>query len=209
MPRPVSDMSKASQGDGSAPALVTYSRRDSSERVGETLQSASSTSNEEYDFLDFLGVAQSLKIDFLPIQSQPALDKVGKGGTANILQALVNAQTTFAFKHLKSPRLAEDKSRNLRALIAELSVLGHPAIRHHPNIAHIEGICWDVLDGGEEVWPILVFEKTQLGDLNRFVSSGPGKELNFKTRIDILFDVALAVRDLHAAGKYLNRLPFW
>ena len=187
----------SSSGDDSS-ALVSFTRS------GETGQSASSTSNVKCDFLDFLGVAQSLKIDFLPITWQPALDKVGEGGTAKIPQALINLGTAFAFKRLEHPSSLEEKSRNLRALIAEISVLGHPASRCHPNIMDIEGICVDVIDGGKEIWPVLVLEKTQLGDLDRFMVSGPGHELDLYTRLDILFDVALAVRDLHAAGNDIN-----
>lgn len=71
---------------------------------------------------------------------------------------------------------------------------------------NIEGICWDVIDSGDEVWPVLVLEKTQLGDLNRLMISGPGQELDFNTRLNILFDVALAVRDLHTADNYSNSL---
>ena len=185
-------------GDGDDfSALISYTRS------GETGQSATSISDRgyNYDFLGFLGVAQSLKIDFLPITWQPALDKVGQGGTAKIRQALINIQTAFAFKHLEHSLSFEKGSRNMRALIAEVSVLGHPASRCHPNIMNIEGICWDVVDGGEEVWPVLVFEKTQLGDLNSFMTSGPGRELDFNTRLDILFDVGCAVSDLHAAGN--------
>ena len=193
-------MSTASDSGDSALASIPFTKS------GKTYQSASSTSNKEFDFLDFLGVAQSLKIDFLPITWQPALDKVGEGGTAEIRQALINIQMTFTFKHLKRPRSAMEKTRNLRALIAEISILGHPAIRYHPNVANIEGICWDVVLDGEEVWPVLVFEKTRYGDLNRFMTSGPGKELDSKHRLEMLFDVALAVRDLHATGRFLNAL---
>ncbi len=116
-------------------ALVTYTKSE------ETHQSASSTSNEEYNLLDFLGVAQSLKIDFLPITWQPALGKVGEGDTVVIYQALVNIQATFTFKRLEPSQSAMRKARNLRALIAEISILGHLAIRYHPNVANIEGIC--------------------------------------------------------------------
>ncbi len=189
-------MSTASDSVCDTSALVTYTKS------GETHQSASSTSNEEYDLLDFLGVAQSLKIDFLPITWQPALGKVGEGGTAVIYQALVNIQATFTFKRLEPSQSAMRKARNLRALIAEISILGHPAIRYHPNVANIEGICWDVVDGGEEVWPVLVLEKTRCGDLKRFMTSSSGKELDSKNRLDMLFDVALAVRDLHATGRF-------
>lgn len=197
-------MSTAFDSGDNALATIPFTKS------GKTYQSASSTSKQEYDFLDFLGIAQSLDIDFLPITWQPALDKVGEGGTAVIRQTLINIRMTFIFKHLKRPRSAMERTRNLRALIAEISILGHPIIRSHPNIASIEGICWDVVLGdGEEVWPVLVFEKTQHGDLNRFMTSGPGKELDTKNRLDMLFDVALAVRDLHTTGRFLNSLPFW
>ena len=193
-------MSTSSNSGDDTATLVSYTTS------GETRQSASSNSNQEYDFLDFLGVAQSLKIDFLPITWQPAVDGAGEGGAAKIHQALINVQTTFAFKRLKHPWSAIDEFRNLRALLAEISVLGHPAIRYHPNIANIEGICWDVVDGGEQVWPVLVFEKTRFGDLDRFMTTSSGKELDIRNRLDILFDIALAVRDLHAAGESPNPL---
>lgn len=177
-------------------------------KSGETGQSAGSMSDQKYDFLDFLGVAQSLKIDFLSITWQPAFDSVGEGGIAKIRQALINLQMTFAFKHLKHPRSVEEESRNWRALIAEISVLGNPIIRSHPNVVTIEGICWDVVLGGEKVWPVLVFQKTRYWDLNRLMRTARGKELDFRSRLDILFDVALAVRDLHATG-WFSKFPFW
>lgn len=190
-------------GDGhDFSALVSYTRS------GQTGQSAGSISNQEhkYDFLDFLGVAQSLKIDFLPITWQPGLEQVGEGGTAKIRQALIDIRMTFAFKRLKHPLHGEQESRNLRALVAEISILGHPAVRPHPNIITLEGICWDVIDGGEKVWPVLVFEKTSCGDLNMFMTSGPGRELNLQERLDILFDIALAIKDLHTIGNFLKSL---
>lgn len=54
-----------------------------------------------------------------------------------------------------------------------------------------------------------MFEKTQHEDLNRFMTSGLGKELDTKNRLDMLFDVALAIRDLHITNRFLNSLPFW
>jgi hypothetical protein len=168
---------------------------------GEAHQSSCATSNKEYDFLDFLGVAQSLKLDLLPFTWQPGLDTFAEGGTAEIRQALVNVRLTFAFKHLKRPRSSTEEVRNLRALIAEISVLGHPVIQRHPNIATIAGVSWDVVAGGEKVWPVLVFEKTQHGDLSRFMTFGPGKELDIKDRLDLLFDVGFAIRTLHGTGK--------
>ncbi len=187
-------MSAISSRGGNTSALIAYTTS------GTTHQSAYATSSKEYDFLDFLGVAQSLKLDFLPFTWQPELDTVGKGGTAEIYQELVNVRLTLAFKRLRRPRSVIEEIRNLQALVAEISVLGHPAIQRHPNIADITGIAWDVVSGGEKVWPVLVFDKTECGDLFRFMTEGPGKELDFRDRLDLLYDVGLAVRTLHLHG---------
>lgn len=178
-----------------ASALITHTIR------GDTRQSATLTPTEGCDFLDFLRVAQTLKIDFLPLTWQPALESAGEGGTATICQALMNIQLAFAFKHLKRPQSTIEEVRNWHALIAEISILGHPAIRQHPSVVSIEGICWDVDASGEKVWPVLISEKTRCGDLKRFMTTGAGKELSIKARLDILFDVAYAVRDLHAYSE--------
>lgn len=187
-------MSTILSTDGNASALIAYTTS------GATHQSACSTSKREYDFLDFLGVAQSLKLDFLPFTWQPALDTIGDGGTAEIRQELISVRLTFAFKQLRRPRSVVEEVRNLQALVAEISVLGHPEIQRHPNIAGLAGVCWDVVPGGEKVWPVPVFEKTRCGDLARFMTGGPGKELDFRDRLDLLYDVGLAVRTLHAYG---------
>ena len=184
----------SSDGGSSYSGLVDYTIG------GRTVQSACSISKIEYDFLDFLGVAQNLRIDFLPISWQPALERVGEGGSAEIRQALINLQTTFAFKRLKRSRSSMEEAQKWSTLIAELSILGHHAVRKHPNIAKIEGICWDVISGGEKVWPVFVFEKSRHGDLGMFMSSDLGRRLGFKERLDLLYDIALAIRDLHTIG---------
>ena len=111
----------------------------------------------------------------------------------------------FAFKHLKQSLSVEQESRNLRALIAQVSILGHPAIQLHPNIVTIEG-SWDVINGGEKIRPVLVFEKTPCGVLKPFTTSGSVKELRFRDKLDIPFDVALAIKDWHAIGNSPNSL---
>ena len=187
-------MPMSSDGSGHYSDLVYYTRS------GKTFQSACSTSKDHYDFLDFLGVAQSLRIDFLPISWQPALDRVGEGGSAEIRQGSVNLQTTFAFKRLKRSHSSVEEAQNWHPLIAEISILGYHAVRKHRNIVNVEGICWDIISGGESVWPVLVFERTRHGDLGIFMSSDIGRRLSFKERLDILCDLALAIRDLHTIG---------
>lgn len=187
-------MSTVSSSDGYASALISYTTS------GTTHQSPCSSSRKDYDFIDFLGVAQSLKLDFLPFTWQPGLDTVGEGRTAEIHQALISVRLTFAFKHMKRPQSVIEETLNLQALVAEISVLGHPVIQRHPNIASLAGICWDVVSGGEKVWPVPVFDKTNCGDMAKFMTEVSGKQLDFRDRLDLLYDVGLAVRTLHAYG---------
>ena len=58
----------------------------------------------EYSFTALLGLAQRLHVRFLPITWQVALGRIGKGGQAGINQALVDVQTSFAFKLFDHPQ---------------------------------------------------------------------------------------------------------
>ena len=168
---------------------------------GKTYQSAESDSDRDYDFLDVLGVAQRLRINFLPIRWQPALDEAGKGGTATIRQGQANLEMSFVFKQMKRTQSPMKQAQYMSALIAEISILAHYRIKLHDNIVNVEGICWDVYPGSESVWPVLVFAKAPYGDLEMFMASSDGKELNFEKRLNILADVATAVCDLHSARR--------
>lgn len=81
------------------PALVRFSSS------GRDIASAVSTNpqigKQPYNLIAFLAIAQKLEIDFLPITWQPALSKVGAGGTAEIRQSLIHLQMSFAFKTIK------------------------------------------------------------------------------------------------------------
>jgi serine/threonine protein kinase len=171
---------------------ITYTSR------GKARQSAGSISAKRYDFLDFLGVAQSMRTHFLPIRWLPGL--IGKGGTAEIRQRVVNIEKTFAFKQMKKTQSPMEEAQYLCALIAEVSILNQYRIRTHKNIVNIEGLCWEVVPGEEKVWPVLVFEKAPYGDLHEFMSFSIGGELNIEKRLGILIDVALAIRDIHSLG---------
>ena len=166
-------------------------------------------SNQLYNLITFLAIAQKLGIDFLPITWQPALSEVGAGGTAEIRQSLIHLQMSFAFKIVKdavwideideTQRLKEMKT-GFQVLISEILVLGHPSVREHPNIVSLLGICWDILPSCR-VWHLLVFERTALGDLWSFAGSEEGKNISIETRLKLCADVATSVRDLHQSSK--------
>ena len=168
-----------------------------------TLASAAAKSSS-YDLLTFLGIAQSLNIDFLPISWDGAQAIIGQGGTADISQSSINLETAFAFKRLSSvdPALSEEQQIAIfEVLIAEIFVLGHKSIRGHKNINKLEGICWDIEPESERVWPVFVFEKTQHGDLKAFMEHDAGTKLDLMNRLRLCAEVATAVSDLHLNGE--------
>jgi hypothetical protein len=149
----------------------------------------------DYGFIAVLGLAQRLKIDLLPITWQVLLGLVGKS-RATVNQALVNIQTSFAFKRYDHA----GQSDPLRETVQEMMILGHPLVQEHPHIVQLVGICWDIPQD-DQVWPVLVFEKTHLGDLYHFARSSTGKDLSFEDKLKICADVGIAIRDMHLNSR--------
>jgi hypothetical protein len=169
---------------------------------GRFIQSATPVreygSNRRHDFISFLATAQALDIDFLPITWQPALESIGKGGTADIREAYINIQSSYAFKRVKRSRQNQVTENEIfRALISEILVLGQPSIRSHPNIIRLDGICWDILPSASGVWPALLFEKSELGDAEKFVHSDFGKSTSWSDRLGLCADVGSAIHEMH------------
>ena len=84
------------------------------------------------DFITFLGTAQSLQIDFLPIAWQHGLEGIGEGATGEIREALLDKDTSFAFKRRmfkEAFNYEELKRQILPTLVAEISILHIPSIR--------------------------------------------------------------------------------
>ena len=167
-------------------------------------QSASSASQlaeyADYQFISLLGLAQRLGVDFLPLTWQAALGsldedgKGGRGGQAKVFQSYVSPEMSFAFKRFRCDSLCE--------VVSELLVLTHEAIRKHPYIARLEGLCWDVREDND-IRPVLVFEKSRFGDLYHFMTSGLGSELSVDDRLGLCVDIGIALRDMHTNSKRL------
>lgn len=85
--------------------------------------------------------------------------------------------------------------------MCEVSVLGHPLVRSHPNIIRLEGVCWDVSFDEDEVWPVLVFEKARYGDLRKFISTKTGGSINWVDRVKLCADIATAIMLMHSSRK--------
>ena len=171
-------------------------------QITEFRQSASpasqSAENADYGFIALLSLVQRLRVDFLPLTWQAARGsleedgKGGRGGQAKIYQSYINPGASFVFKRFSRNSYYE--------IVSELLVLTHEAVRKHRYIVRLEGICWDVRDD-DDVRPVLVFEKSPLGDLCYFMKTGLGKELSINDRLRLCVEIGVAIRDMHANSE--------
>ena len=169
------------------------------------------------DLITFLGVAQTLNIQFLPITWQEIMEPLGHGGTSKISQASVDSETTFAFKRITDEeKYNETEERIFRLLINELTVLQHEVFRLNPKIPQLEGICWDVTPGkgnqyvdkaatdlvsDDKVWPVLVFEATRHGDLQNFLVSPEGKAMSAVERLELCLSIGETISEMQDYSK--------
>ena len=164
------------------------------------------TMNSHNDFISFLAVAQYYEIDFVSLTWQQGRGQLGTGGTSEIWQSNYSKRTDFVFKRMKFADTFEtdpqDQEKGFNALVSEISILSHPLIRHHQNIVKLEGISWEIHRKSHKVWPVLVLEKAQLGDLKSFMSSEQGRLTTMRDRLELCTDVASAIIALHSNCKF-------
>jgi hypothetical protein len=146
------------------------------------------------DLITLLAAVQRAQVDILPITWQSARLPVGVGATSKINEAFVNLQTSLAFKCVSDKQKREPGAKILQTIIKE--------IRMHPNIVELQGLCWDI-PSDEEVWPVLVFEKAQFGDLYSFATLPVGRDLCIAERLKLCVDVGTAIMDMHFNSRLL------
>ena len=170
-----------------------------------------------YDLITFLAVAQKLRLGLLPIMWRSKLPSVGKGAKSQINQDPLNIEASFAFKRVADvDKQTESWSWIFWSLVNEIIVLCDRSIRNHPFMVELEGFCWDVpfaevVCKSEEprpeppcktqVWPVLVFEKSQFGDLYNFARTPLGRRLGVDERVRFCLSIGLAIEDLHSIRK--------
>lgn len=160
-------------------------------------RSASADRVVQADLITFLSVVQKSNIYFLPISWQPALGILGEGGTGAISQSALSLAMTLAFKRFHSSGDLEDP---FLPLITEVSILSQAPIQEHPNIINLEGVCWEVKPGTEEVLPVLVFEKATW-DLHQFMKVEEGMKMTIYDKLKVCTDIGAAIMALHTYGR--------
>ena len=162
----------------------------------------------EHSLLSFLATAQALNVGFLPMTWQSGRRLLGTGGTSLITQHIISMHTSFAFKRLKPKDNRKMTDADLYQMCTrELEILSSTRVRGHPNIVQLLGICWDT-SWTNLVRPVLVFEKSQFGDLYNFCMLPVGKGLNLVERSKLLQELSFALLDMHSLSehRFLNIL---
>ncbi len=166
-------------------------------RLGQT------ETNIPYDLITFLSAAQWRSVDFLPITWHPALD-TARGFTARVHQSLISTSFTFAFKRYRFPERDKEISSTYKSLISEVCILGHPIIRQNDHILRLEGACWDPFTTPDDIFPVLVFERTRHGNLADFMLSNHGKLLSMHDRLVLCTHLIKAIETLHSCSKIIR-----
>ena len=154
-----------------------------------------------YDATTFIATVSELEIDHFPFTWYSGMGELGRGKTAQIQQSVINLETEFAFKRFTFPGSEEpDEAQIIRAAMIETLALSHPALRDHQNILKLHGFCWDISLSGNLFRPVLVVEKSSLGDLGHFMSEH-GTAVDGDNRVEMCADVIRAVAHLHINGS--------
>lgn len=146
-------------------------------------------------FARFFSQAMRLNVPFLPMTWDAGRDNIGSGATSSVNEAL-NLNLSLAFKRVDRRR---PERQIYETLTREIAVLAHKSVRDHPKMVQLQGICWD-LDDDDRPWPVLLFPKSHLGDLRKFMTLQEGRILDFDQRLSLCLDVGTALLDMHAIG---------
>ena len=149
------------------------------------------------NLITFLSTAQKSNVDLLAITWQPALESLGGGRASEVSQSLLDVRSGLAFKRPNVLSTPQSEEAAFKSMISEISMLRHPSISSHPNIIDLEGICWEVRQESNKVWPVLVFQKADFGSMEAFMGGGVKEIHNFQMRLELCIQIAEAIAALH------------
>lgn len=158
-------------------------------------------------FFSFLGSAQLLSVDLLPITWNPALEDAGAGATATLHERSISRNLSLVFKRVEPSNFPYYTEKDIedevyRTLTAEIATARHPDVVKSDYLAHLEGVCWDIERDGN-VWPVLVYEKARYGSLKSIVESPrtvAPTMLGVTAKLRICTHIARGLATLHHSG---------
>ncbi|KAI1198425.1 kinase-like protein [Nemania serpens] len=167
------------------------------------------------NLITFLAVLQHLQVPILSITWDSQKKLIGGGRTGRTAETAFSLHSGLAFKRIGDDEKARDAGNEIfLPLINEIAILRHAHIDGHPNIAELQGISWDITpkahiaDDVDEltrqrdafnIWPVLIFQRSEHGDLYQFSRSAEGRKLSIGDRLKLCLDVgnALAAMQSH------------
>lgn len=166
--------------------------------------------NFQWNLISFVGAAQLLAVDFLPITWHSALTEAGRGGTATLRERLINSTLSLLFKRVHPQHFqqygTDATSKVYETLAAEISTARHADVVKSAHLAHLEGISWDVESDGT-VWPVLVYEKAEYGSVRTTMEKRQNEApLDIHAKLRICEHVANGLATLHNAGTHPGHL---
>ncbi|KAH8671940.1 kinase-like domain-containing protein [Tricladium varicosporioides] len=177
-------------------------------RAGQVVQFSTGTSSNDleihFDLLSFISIAQILGVDFINVRWQPSLDSLGGGATSIIQQTQMDAAFCLAFKRPTEWSDEEDigtiqhESERYKAIIYELIAL--ELLAEHPNVIDLLGVSWETDQETEQVWPVLLTERSFCGNMSEFLNSEDGTVLNNWDKLRLCAEVAMACAAMHSLG---------
>ncbi|KAI1109889.1 kinase-like domain-containing protein [Nemania sp. NC0429] len=157
------------------------------------------------NLVTFLAVLQYLEVPTLSITWDSEKKPIGGGRTGRIAESSLKADSGLAFKRIGDEEKARDAGNEIfLPLIKEIAILRHRHIDGHPNINELQGISWDITpkshtadetagltrrEDAFNIWPVLVFQKSEYGDLHQFATSPEGRKLSISDRLQLCVDV--------------------
>lgn len=173
------------------------------------------TEEGKYTLLSCLACAQHCRVDFTGFSWVNAQGTLGRGGQGVVAQTRASLDTVFAFKRRRPPgqgRWARDDA--FREICSEIMALGHEDLRRHENIVQLIAISWEIENVRDwkfkrdvVIWPVMILEKADLGDLGHFLR-GKGVETELATRVRMCAGIASALAVVHRNGKLYLGSPF-
>lgn len=160
--------------------------------------------SSHYDFISFLSIAQDLDVEFSPQSWEPGRNLLGVGASGRIHESRLSIDISLAFKRAKAFGFQGNAEKEFfRAWIMEAIILRHPVIRHHPNVIDLSAISWEIEPSTGQVLPVLVFRKSQHGDLSTFLAF-ENEKASFQVKIQLCLDIASAMLSLHSCGESIT-----
>jgi len=171
-----------------------------------------------YNILTCLACAQQRDIDLVGLSPFEAQGQLGQGGQSTVMQTRASVDTVLAFKKpnskgvgswLSTRSLTKRIENVYRDVATEIMALSEPGIRDHPNIIQLQAISWEVQNirtwtfkKVPRVWPVLLMERADHGDLQDYLATKEGRELNFEDKIEFCHGIASAIAAAHSKGRF-------